>query len=270
MFFQVRTFLLFTAVIFLYSPLSQAKLFRNAYVSFELPPNWNCNLEGTEWVCISQFSQKAKEAIIILTAKEVGPTDTFAAYMAHLKAPRTLPGPNGKPVNSKVYQVTQRQISDHPWIDGMHLGSEVTSYYTRYLATIKERIAILVTFSAHQTHYTKYSNDFLKAIQSLKVVASKDLLNNRAGTLQRGANETFGNSPDAILPTSGPDEFPEEDSSLFSGNTLNYLGLLLIAAALGIYFYLKTGGSFGSKKKSGSKSRPSSKPSSKGKPPRPR
>src|SRR5690606_2019872 len=131
---------------------------------------------GTEWVCVSQFSQKSKEAIIILTAKEVGPTDTFQAYTAHLKTARTLPGPRGNPAQSKVYQVTQRQISGHPWVDGMHMGSEVTSYYTRYLATIKDRIAILVTFSAHKAHYTKYSNDFLKAIQSLRVVTSKDLL----------------------------------------------------------------------------------------------
>lgn len=255
------------AVGLLVSPIAQAGLFRNAYISFQLPPNWNCQLEGTEWVCISQYSQKSKEAIIILTAKEVGPTDTFQAYMTHLKTPRTIPGPDGKPVQSKVYQITNRQIANHQWVDGMHLGSEVSSYYTRYLATIKERIAILVTFSAHKTHYTKYSKDFLNAIQSLRVVASKDLLENRAAKDVRNANETIGAPIQDIMEGSlGPESFPEEDSSLFSDDTLTYLGLLLIAAALGVYFYLKSGGSFGflqKKKKSDAKKKSAPKGKSK-------
>ena len=75
--------------------LAHAKRFRNAYVSFELPPNWNCKLEGSEWVCENDFSAKTKEAIIILSAKEVGPTDTLPAYMAHLQTPRTLQGKGG-------------------------------------------------------------------------------------------------------------------------------------------------------------------------------
>ncbi|MCB0411932.1 MAG: hypothetical protein KDD22_05360 [Bdellovibrionales bacterium] len=213
-----------------------------------MPPNWNCTLEGTEWVCVSQFSQKSKEAIIILTAKEVGPTDTFQAYLAHLKTPRTLPGPKGA-TQSKVYQVTQRQISGHPWIDGMHLGSEVSSYYTRYLATIKDRIAILVTFSAHKAHYTKYSNDFLKAIQSLRIVTSKDLLRNRDSVGIRSSSETLGAPIGDAMPVDiVSEEFPAEDSSM-GGDASTWIGLLIIIAALGFYFYQKTGGNLGSLKK---------------------
>ena len=40
---------------------AQAKLFRNAYVSFELPPNWNCKLEGAEWVCENVISRRNKK-----------------------------------------------------------------------------------------------------------------------------------------------------------------------------------------------------------------
>ena len=46
---------------------AQAELFRNAYVSFELPPNWACKLEKTEWVCTSKYAKNVKEAIIVLT-----------------------------------------------------------------------------------------------------------------------------------------------------------------------------------------------------------
>lgn len=165
-------------LISLLSTQSHAELFKNSYVSFELPPNWKCDLDGTEWVCISKFAKQSKEAIIILTAKEVGPTDSIAAYTTYLKTPKSIPDKSGKMTTSQVITVQQRLISNHPWIDGMHKGSEISSYYTRYLATVKERLAILVTFSAHTDHYTKYSSDFLQAVQSLRVVAAKDILEN--------------------------------------------------------------------------------------------
>lgn len=217
---------------------SHAKLFRNAYVSFELPPNWNCNLEGTEWVCTNQFEQQSKEAIIILTAKEVGPTDTIAAYQGHLEAPRMINGVDGKPVQSKVISVKQRQIANHLWVDGMHLGSEVTSYYTRYLATIKERIAILVTFSAHKTNYTKYSSDFLKAIESLRVVATKDIFEETP--TQKPVSGTIGAPIGTTLPVDlTADQVPPEDSSGLGKSASTWIGLILILAAVLGYLFLK-------------------------------
>src|SRR5271156_4831665 len=91
---------------------AHAKLFRNAYVSFELPPNWNCKLEGSEWVCENDFAGKTKEAIVILTAKEVGPTDTLAAYLAHMQTPRTITGRGGVPSKSQIIHVKERMIGN--------------------------------------------------------------------------------------------------------------------------------------------------------------
>ena len=51
----------------------------------------------------------------------------------------------------------------------MHLGSEIPNYYTRYLAAVKGRVAVLVTFSAHKKYYTKYSGQFFEAIKTLRV-----------------------------------------------------------------------------------------------------
>src|SRR5689334_4302282 len=93
-----------SSFIFLTVLISQAAfatLFSNQYVSFELPPNWSCKNDGTEWVCISQLEKQAKEAIIILTAKEAGPTDSLENYTAHLNTPRALPDPTGKMVPSQ-------------------------------------------------------------------------------------------------------------------------------------------------------------------------
>ncbi len=82
-------------VVILLSFSAQAKVFRNAYISFEMPETWKCNLEQTEWVCRSEQNKESKEAIIILTAKEVGPTDSFPLYQTHLDAPITVTSRGG-------------------------------------------------------------------------------------------------------------------------------------------------------------------------------
>jgi len=211
---------------------AHAKRFRNAYVSFELPPNWNCKLEGSEWVCENDFAGKTKEAIIILTAKEVGPTDTLAAYLAHLQTPRTITGRGGITSKSQIIHVKERMIGNQMWIDGMHLGSEVGPYFTRYLATIKDKISILVTFSAHKEHFTKYSGDFIKAVESLRVVASKDTLGDRSGGLDsRQSTETIGMPTGQGATPYGTDILPEEGSG--GRNRIKWGNLLLVALILG-------------------------------------
>src|ERR1700677_4767489 len=90
--------------------ISQAKLFHNSYVQFELPDRWNCNIEGTEWVCSSDDKNDAREAIVILTAKEVGPQDSFPIYENYLRAPKPVQLANGKTVMSQLKNVKTRKI----------------------------------------------------------------------------------------------------------------------------------------------------------------
>lgn len=224
---------------FIFPVFSHAKLFSNSYVSFELPPRWDCRSEGTEWICRSQDKKESREAIIILTAKEVGPTDSVAQYESYLKQPKTIPGNQGKPFTSNVKDVRIRKISDHDWADGLHLGSEIPTYYTRYLATTKKNVAILVTFSAHTRYYTKYSNDFFNAIQSLKLInvqtADKNIAPVRPGT------EFFGGNVSKVMPNdmiTDSEEFPDEDSG--PSDTKEKLFMLgIIILAVGAYLFLK-------------------------------
>ncbi|MCB0391682.1 MAG: LPXTG cell wall anchor domain-containing protein [Bdellovibrionales bacterium] len=216
---------------------SYAELFRNAYLSFELPPNWKCSNEVTEWVCISNYSQRSKEAIIILTAKEVGPTDSLQQYMAHLNQKKPLQSKKGQQLMSHVYTVKQVQINGHPWVDGLHINSEVENYYTRYLTTTKGNIAVLVTFSGHKQHYTKYSADFFKAIQSLRVIPPQNGLAKGSGSLGPGSKnqELIGGGGLAGLEM-GSNQFPEEQSGEgFSDSQTKIAGLALLLAAIGFY-----------------------------------
>jgi LPXTG-motif cell wall-anchored protein len=230
--------LLASLAIILLSFTAQAKVFRNAYISFEMPETWKCNLEQTEWVCRSEQTKEAKEAIIILTAKEVGPTDTFPLYETHLNAPISLTSRAGAVSESKiVYKAKTVGINDQNWIDSLHLGSEVPNYFTRYLATIKDRIAVLVTFSAHKQFYTKYSQDFFKAVMSLRVIASKSLTTRPDLGQVRPGSETLGQGIGSAMPT---DMYQEGDGTGGKGNSkMLMLGGALLLAAIGLYIFLK-------------------------------
>lgn len=206
-----------------------AKTFINSYVSFELADRWNCVLEQTEWVCRTSGAGDAREAIIILTAKEVGPQDSLPAYLGHLKAPRQITTRTGMPITSEIQKVEQRLINSHPWADGMHLQSEVPNYYTRYVATTKDDIAVLVTFSAHKTHYSKYAQDFFRAIESLKVVWTKTSRGaaNRGPLGQGGGLLGSGSGGGAV----GFD-LPDEGENLGEGGDLTTQAVFGIAALL--------------------------------------
>lgn len=231
-----------TLGVILVSPNLHAKLFKNSYVQFELPANWDCELEGTEWVCINKFVKKnneKREAIIILTAKEKGPSDSLTLYEGHLKTERNLVNAKGQKYKSQIKNVRPRKISMQDWMDGIHLGSEVQEYYTRYLATVKGQIAVLVTFSAHKDHYAKYAQDFMKAIQSLRIIASDDILAGSGGALRKREDDLYALPIGATLDES---ELGDESMYAESGDggktaTRILIGLLLVAAG-GAGFYM--------------------------------
>jgi hypothetical protein len=224
-------FICVTLTLSFIAPIASAKLFKNTYVQFELPENWNCSVEGTEWVCASKDKNDSKESTIILTAKDAGPQDSFAAYETHLRTPRRVHLDNGKTLNSEIRHVRQRKINDHPWIDSLHLGSEIPGYYTRYLATIKGRLAILVTLSAHQKFFTKYSNDYFKAIESLRVTATSFSANTLAPV--RSAHESYGGGLQNSLPPLADYDVP---SATDTGGALETTGST-IALSLGLFFF---------------------------------
>lgn len=225
---------------------AQAKLFRNAYVSFEMPDNWNCNLEQTEWVCRSDDAAQSKEAIIILTAKEVGPMDSLDAYTQHLNSPQQVTYRNTGTTTSRiVYAPKKNAYNDQTWVDGLHLGSEVPSYFTRYLATIKDKIAVLVTFSAHRNKYDDYSTTFFKAVNSLRVIATSNILNNPGQGPVRPSTESLGhNQLGGHFPDDGGGGGAVIDDGPTTGSPIRLKTILLIVALLlaagGIYVFMKS------------------------------
>lgn len=217
---------------------AQAKLFSNSYISFQLPPNWECKVAGTEWVCRSSSNEQARQAIIVLTAKEVGPNDNFAYYNQYLKTPKTPKHRDGTvATQSKVQHVNTVQIANHPWVDALHLGSLLPNFYSRYLVTVKSKIAILITFSAKKEFYTQYSKQFFDAINSLKVTAQTG---GDPGNIRKAGDEFIGAVPDHMDDGwAATEEGSDATETTGGGNNLWLYGVALILAAAGAFFMLK-------------------------------
>jgi hypothetical protein len=219
---------------------AEAKVFRNAYIAFEMPEAWKCNLEVTEWVCRAEQGKETKEAIIILTAKEVGPTDSFPLYEQHLNKSILIQLKTGSQAESKiVYKAKNVNINDQAWIDGLHLGSEVPNYFTRYLATIKDKIAILVTLSAHKNYYTRYSQEFFKTVMSLRVIATKDLLKRPDLGPVSPRDGSLGMGNQGALIGEGLDETGLEGEDGAGGGKASLVLVALLLAAAGGYLFLR-------------------------------
>ena len=60
-------------------------------------------------------------------------------------------------------------INGHAWVDALHMESEIPGFFTRYLATVKQDIGVLVTYSINKTKYQDYLNDFESMVKTLKV-----------------------------------------------------------------------------------------------------
>jgi hypothetical protein len=138
--------LLLIAVVCAAAQPAEAKHFRNTYVSFDIPDNWTCDLEETEYVCQPPLDANGKAAMIaILTAKRIGLDDSPEQYMQHVKDAEKQPGVE------VVVPPHDELIGEALWLDASLRNSEVLHYTTRYLAREEGNIAVLVTFSAHRS-----------------------------------------------------------------------------------------------------------------------
>lgn len=167
-----------------------AKTFQNSYVSFQVPDDWTCTQEGVAWTCTPQNPVSAKEAVIVLAAKVAGPEDNLTSFLNFLKQPKKIATKVGTPMPSLVMYAQQRTLGDTRWVQAQHLGSEIQDFYTLYLATVKDQLSILISFSAEKNHYKAYNPIFDQAIKTLKIVANQKLL--FAKSNPESAGDTIG------------------------------------------------------------------------------
>jgi hypothetical protein len=242
--FYFYTFVLFTWIL---SPrLSLAAKFSNQFAEFELPAQWQCSLEGAEWVCQNTNESKKKEAIIVLAAKLKGDQDSLDQYLNFLKGTRIFTSPQGKPIKSNPKYAKTVDINGQAWVDALHLESEIPGFYTRYLATVKQDIGILLTYSINRAKYQDYINDFETLAKTLKVYRKSGGINaapQNASLFQNpqipvgAGNETvFSGSVGQIQ--GGADQLSSSD--LTKKNSALYFQGLIFAALVVAAFVLIT------------------------------
>ncbi len=209
---------------------AEAKVFQNSYVSFEVPDKWNCVQEGVAWTCTPSGAIESREAVIVLAAKVAGPEDNLVNFHTYLGQPKKLATKVGTPMPSSVMYSQERVLAGTKWIQAQHLGSEIQEFYTLYLATVKESLAILVSFSAEKSKYKDYNPIFDNAMKTLKITASNQLLFPK--NKLNGTTDIIGIA--AGQPGGQDDLMPPPAGKRKSGMTFILLifGLLIAAAAV--------------------------------------
>jgi hypothetical protein len=220
----------FAAALALLLPLqSFAKTFANQFIEFQLPDKWECQLDGTEWVCQSTDEQKKRDAIVVLAAKIKKPgMDELAVYKAHLEKPQQYQSLSGEAITSEPKYVKEVDISGKPWIDSLHLQSEIPDFYTRYLATVESDLGILVTFSVRKDKYEEYGPDIDGMVKSMRAFRKP------------GSIDGSGSVPEAVTPDNLTNINTHKSGSHGGGGdsgTDAAIGLLLVLAAGGGGFF---------------------------------
>jgi hypothetical protein len=243
---RLKFLLLITLII--WGDLSYAKRFSSRYCEFELPPGWECALEGTEYVCQSENADRKKESIIILAAKMRGEQDNLDEYMAYLKKNKEYMLPGGKRQVSEPKSTNLTRINDHQWVDALHLASEVPGFYTRYLATVKEDLGVAVTFSVTKELYAQYRPVMDKMISTLRVFRQKktELADLRTGKSEdpNFADTTF--NPNSVMDLQANRTQKRAADSADDNTNLMLLGL---AVVVGVVLAISRAKKKGKKKK---------------------
>ena len=216
--------------------LGQGRLFKSSYLSFEIPSTWECQAFEQNWICHDKYQGKKVEALISVTAKIAGEWDTRENYLDYLKQPKEWVTGTGENIISEIKGAEAKFIypNKYPWVEATHLNSEIQSYLTRYVGTIccddsSSELGMLVVLSAHQEHWSKYADIFLRAANSLKVLDIEEAISKvRAANAAKAAREQRAYM-DSLL-QDDPTQNSKKEESSFLDDPMN---LLLLAIALG-------------------------------------
>jgi hypothetical protein len=143
-----------------------AEVFESHYLRFSLPEGWKCDQEGSEFVCEPTHPKGHKVAmIIILTAKYQGDADSLPNYEEYLKRNKSITGGSSLVEGPKI----NSEIGNISWVEATHYESELKGFYTTYLATVSNGLAVLVTFSASKDKFPNFREMIRPCIQSLQI-----------------------------------------------------------------------------------------------------
>jgi len=146
---------------------AKSKAFSTSYIKFNLDDSWNCKQIKEIFAC----APRQGPALVVIAAKIPGKHDNLKAYQKYLKMPVKRVNVNGKAFKSHPKLVKIKDINGVKWVDAIHLSSEVPNYLTRYLATVYNGVAMLVTYTIAKEAQLKFAPALLKMAKAIKVIA---------------------------------------------------------------------------------------------------
>ena len=154
---------------------STANGLTTAYVNFEHPDGWRCELSQGVWICQSTLEPDRKESVVLSIATMKTEWDSIENYATYLKRPRTIQDEEGNTLTSKVTYARTRKINGVQWVDSLQYNSELPGFWARYLATVQGKLAILITYIVSDEFYKKLAPQFERMVASLRPNKEFDL-----------------------------------------------------------------------------------------------
>ncbi len=148
---------------------------KTAYISFDHPDGWRCELSQGVWICQSTLEGERRESVVLSIATRATEWDTVDNYLEYLKKTRTISDEQGKPVESKVTYARKRDINGVVWVDSLQVNSELPGFWARYVATVHNKLAILITYVVSEENYQRLAPQFERMVASLRPNAEFDL-----------------------------------------------------------------------------------------------
>lgn len=221
---------------------ASAKSFKSKFISLELPPNWDCQQEELDWVCQPDNPNLRNEAIVVIVTKAVNPTDdTFDKYKEYLKQTKPMRDLLGKGYTTQVKYVKDKKIREQMWVDSLQIGSEIPGFVSRYVASIKEQVAGLISYHVAESVFPKWAEILDRMIDSAEIrfdpKAFDEIVKSRNMSLfvSKPAPRTAPRTAVAEAPV----EKPKEDSSDLY---LKIAGGVMILIVVGVIVYRKKKG----------------------------
>lgn len=131
-------------------------------IDLHLDSSWRCTNEGDTTTCRQAMPPADLAKAIIWTAKRAGPEDSLERYRERLSSVIKQKVHFRQLISTPVSNRTVT-IDGQEWVDAVQINSELRNFNTRYLATVKNGTAILITFTARKEAFA----DFQKEIQPL-------------------------------------------------------------------------------------------------------
>jgi hypothetical protein len=161
------------AQILLYASMAMATPQNFGPITINIPDGWSCKPDDHNYVCLEQKEGPESTAVVV-SYKDKGPDDKLDIYKSQLGQPRVLKDGEVNQL-SEVREVREIELNGIKWIEGIHLGSEITDYYTHYFVTTVDPYAVLISISVHKSAYPADFAKLKPMIDSFVVTAPKAL-----------------------------------------------------------------------------------------------